>query len=297
MYKQNTTCYSNTNENKQLIIEELQSRYNDIQIKGSINLNTKNLIYFSVFGEEYVKLFNLCILSLIKTTNNFNFDILVITDDDTQKLLLNNKFNIKFLKTSKPNDGIEASMKKLLIYEFCDVKNYKNILFLDSDIIIINDINEILDASLNEKIEVTEGFISKNNLNDGTIDNSFFYGLNFDAQPSFGFNAGQFLFKNTEKNLLNFKNIEWLTSVWPGQFFYEQSFMNYYFNKFNLLSFNKLNKKISYPFILQGKNFIPPSEKRHKDSDIILHFAGTPSNGNLKNSYIEQYIKMHNLCL
>ena len=43
------------------------------------------------------------------------------------------------------------------------------------------------------------------------------------------FNAGQFVFKNCSHIQKHIKNTLWLSEVWPGIHFFEQSFMNSYF--------------------------------------------------------------------
>jgi len=43
------------------------------------------------------------------------------------------------------------------------------------------------------------------------------------------FNAGQYMFLNSSRMKGHFSNIRWLKNVWPDEYFYEQSFMNYYF--------------------------------------------------------------------
>jgi len=45
------------------------------------------------------------------------------------------------------------------------------------------------------------------------------------------FNAGQFLFQNTQSMKAHFQNIKWMIENWSGDYFFEQCFMNYYFCK------------------------------------------------------------------
>ena len=60
------------------------------------------------------------------------------------------------------------------------------------------------------------------------------------------FNAGQFMFKNTNVMEGHFAAVLWLSSVWPGVFFFEQSFMNFYFTLHEMVKKEVLNNWISW---------------------------------------------------
>lgn len=82
----------------------------------------KNLIYYTIyFNKGYIELLNQSIMSILKHSK-INFDLLLITDFDTQKLILQQPFvqNItpKFLITETPFDGVEASQSKTKIFNF-----------------------------------------------------------------------------------------------------------------------------------------------------------------------------------
>jgi hypothetical protein len=71
------------------------------------------------------------------------------------------------------------------------------------------------------------------------------------------FNAGQFLFKNTLKMKKHFENIIWLTKAWGGYYFYEQSFLNYYFNVKTKLTSNEILHPVTKLNNYRGDAFHP----------------------------------------
>ena len=101
------------------------------------------------------------------------------------------------------------------------------------------------------------------------------------------FNAGQFLFKNSTKMKAHFDNVNWFMQNWPGQYFFEQAFMNHYFcvNAFtDATKFDKFVKLIPAGIM----------EAPHKDC-TILHFIGPALDGAAKITHLENYLVTNNL--
>jgi len=126
-------------------------------------------------------------------------------------------------------------LKKLNIFDYEKISDYSKILFFDADILCIKDLNIIFDKELEpEKLYVCVTEIHRSPLlltpTHGIMyltdeDAEFIYD-NPDIVP---FNAGQFMFLNSSRMKEHFANVRWLKNVWPDTYFYEQSFMNYYF--------------------------------------------------------------------
>ena len=128
----------------------------------------------------------------------------------------------------------------------------------------------------------------------------------------------------------HFENVLWLSQAWPGQYFFEQSFMNFYF------TLNGLCQKIVLNHLLRFVNIGPvpninlnqPAEKispignwtikdnkriyRIKDpeaqkerismdllaqNDHIIHFIGLSLFGSSKKNFILNFLTKNNLCL
>lgn len=290
------SSYEDTNESKRLIFSELVKKANSIKKTKKIKTG-KNLVYYALFdkGIDYVKLLLRSILSLNKSTSLH--DILVITDEDTkQKIeasLQSSNKNIIYHVIDTPVDGIDASKAKTRIFDYKNIDDYENVLFLDADTFAIDSIDAIFQQELEYNTlytaynkNLTFEFHRKN-LYHGfkLMDNDTFEQVTKNNQMPF--NAGQFLFKNCLKMKEHFKNVNWFMEVWPGEYFFEQAFMNHYFCA-NLLT----EPKTLDAFI----KLIPAgSLAKPLDKELILHFIGPALNGKIKNEHIDRYIATYNL--
>ena len=288
--------YQDTDESKRLIFSELTKKANSIKKTKKIKTG-KNLVYYTLFdkGSDYVKLLLKSVLSLNKSTA-FQ-DILIITDESTKQkidegLQTTNK-NIIYNIINTPADGIDASKAKTKIFDYKNVDDYENILFLDADTIAIGSIDVIFQQELKYNTLYTA---YNKNLTFEFHRNNLYHGFKLMDNDTFDlvvknnqkpFNAGQFLFKNCAKMREHFKNVNWFMEVWPGEYFFEQAFMNHYFCT-NLLT----EPKTLDAFI----KLIPAgSLAKPLDNELILHFIGPALDGKMKNEHIDRYIATYNL--
>ena len=240
-----SSIYKNTQEDKDLIKIHLTNKVNDINALTDEKYGTKNLIYFN--DPTYVQVLDMCLKSIDNNTPTKNFDILIITDEATKILLSQlpvlSSFNVNYLLQDMVTDPVVASAQKLRITEFTELNDYKKILFLDADILLLGDINSFFEDDIEDNyldVVVVAGGnpVSTNHSLKFFDETELHYILDNRIRP---FNAGHFLFNNTKKMQEHFNVVYWLYLVWPGAYFYEQSFMNYYFNilikntKFNVL--------------------------------------------------------------
>lgn len=270
---------------------EKVSNIDECEIKG------ENLIYYCAFDFSYAKLLAMSIYSLFKT-NSQNFKILILTDLKTKDYIcnllgqhiLNKKIHFKLLNT--PSCGIEASKCKTRIYEYENINYYENILYLDCDIISIKNIDFIFDNLQNETL-----YVSNNNgllkidahkfnpyIGFRLIKDEIFQKIKLKNQRPF--NAGQFLFKNSSRMKKHFENINWFMKNWKSKYFFEQSFMNYYFCS-ALLTKNYLDELVFF------------AKKDCKDlplrKSIFIHFVGPALEGEEKLINIKNYYKKHKI--
>jgi len=312
----NNTPYKGTPEDKLKILEILDKKFEAAQkLDNQINDEGKNLLYYTVFGVEYAMLLELSLKSIINTKQNKIFDILLITDVYTLKILRTisclNEFVWDYHLVSQPIDGVEASICKLKIYEYSKLKEYSKILFLDADVISCGYFSDIFLHSTRGRFEAVRSPLERRNFSNfpnlirgATLSHSlsFFteknkeFILNNDHPV---FNAGHFYFENTEQMKEHFKNILWLLEVWPSAYFFEQSFMNQYFNLNKLTSYLILDKHICVTMHLfkEASTLAETIEKQHKDSHTLIHFAGSTTLGKIKYHFITRYCKEFNICL
>lgn len=242
MMKNIQSLFEDTDADKELIFDHIYDRADRVKKSENVVFYTgKNLIYFSIFTDDYfVQMLDICLDSIRKTTKLLNFDILFITDAPTstkiKKLESVRYFNCKYLLLDVPANGIEASFNKLQIIKFKELNNYDKVLYLDTDILCMKDLNELFDLPLVPgKLHVRANQSKHMPCHFALPTNGVMF-LNeraaqfiLDHNELVPFNAGQYIFKNCSHIQEHIKNVLWMAEVWPGMHFFEQSFMNTYF--------------------------------------------------------------------
>jgi len=254
----------------------------------------KNLIYFTVFGnKDYVKLLEMLVRTIGKQSYK-KFEILFITDSNTLKLIKKieelKKYQTYFHVVAGISNPVDASMQKLKIYEWLYVNKYKNILFLDADILVLGDLKQIFES----KKAKSNVFYSATHNKDTSLHKTVYHCLidytdaelkNFEKNKITAFNAGQFFFKNTSSMRKHFDTINNFISTWDGRYFFEQSFLNYYFNILNMSDTKTFDKQFQFVSINENQTNI----KFDKDA-VFAHFMGNATNGEGKlNFMIKHY--------
>ena len=286
---------SNTEENKLEVLKTVKERASNLGKAKNIKTG-KNLIYYTLFdsGTDYVELLARSIESLGVSNA---FDILVFTDESTKikisKYLENYNKEVKYKLVDTPKDGIEASKVKTRIYDYENINNYENILFLDADTICIGNIADVFSLKLSYGVLYTA---FNKNLKVELHKTSLFHGFKVITDEEYTlvvdknqvpFNAGQYLFKNSSKMKQHFENVNWFMANWPGEYFFEQAFLNHYFCINGLTDPNAFNKKVK---LIPAGNMEAPNSNQ-----IILHFIGPALNGKAKVAHIENYRLKNNI--
>lgn len=97
------------------------------------------------------------------------------------------------------------------------------------------------------------------------------------------FNAGTFGFLSTQDMKENFQNIRDMIATHTGPCFYEQSFLNVYFNT--------RNKTLRHVFTPDNYIFCPQTGKLYKDA-ILLHFADASQTATRKCQRMGNYLNL-----
>jgi hypothetical protein len=103
------------------------------------------------------------------------------------------------------------------------------------------------------------------------------------------FNAGQFLFRNSERMRKHFDNVNWFMRNWAGEYFFEQAFMCYYFCKAYLTDDGALNKYMS----IIATNGI--TEQELSEDTCLIHFIAPPLDAYTKLKFIDWFLDKSNL--
>lgn len=298
-FRQNLhTIYQNTTSDKNEIQRLLRIKYNESLMCDGVHKGNKNLIYYTAGGDkEYLKLLEKSVSSLWENSEKKFFEFLFICPESWQQDIESFKpigCVFKYHIVEDCADGVEISKNKTKIFDFSEINQYKKILYLDSDIIAVRNVDHIFVKNYSDKLFVACN-VRKVSFSSHSGD---YHGLKYFSDSEIQelknanqrpFNAGQFLFINSDAMKKHFENLNWLMSVWPGEYFFEQSFMNHYFCGFLLTENESLGKKVKILSTIDNDNFNP----KFDHDDILVHFIAPALNPTAKINYIEEYINAH----
>jgi tetratricopeptide (TPR) repeat protein len=179
--------------------------------KDSLQFNTivpksKNLLYMCVFNnKDYVELLKILLVSLKLFSRLDGIDILVLTSEHLCPLinnvseLIDTPISMKVCIFTELHECICA---RFTIFDYSHINQYEKILYIDTDIIVQNDIMKLFDINIEDKIYA---------LPEGTIEHEYHGGWFFDFENidknTTGMNSGILYFRNTETSRTIFKNI------------------------------------------------------------------------------------------
>ena len=258
----------------------------------SLDSKKRNLVYFTVgYSKEYIDLLKCCIFSIVFNCKDLsNVDFLLITDDKQSFDEVSKTFpdlNLNYLVFPKAKDGVEASMNKLKVFEYKNIFKYKKILFLDADIVLNNDVNQIFNLDIQD-----HKIYSLTHEGCGyEVHNSKYHNITRYTKEKINrltklkikpFNAGQFLMLSSVGMARHFTNIKYITDLWQKDYFFEQSFLNTYFNYNEAANTSLLEDYFSIYYIAQHK-----IESLKIDKSKNIHYAGDPCNGSTKLEFLK----------
>lgn len=241
----------------------------------------KNLVYFTLGGDpNYSQLFKKCFDTLQETCPTPSFDVVVMCDKQYTEHIGDRVTQI--LYTDNNRTGIDASMRKVEIMRWEHIRQYEKVLYLDSDIVVLGDLNALFEQTLEDDVlyVVPEGSPSSHmklvyGLQDYTKDEQEYLQKN-NICP---FNCGQFMFKPSDAMHKHFEDVIQSIKSWKRRFFYEQSFMNRHFNMKGKLDYNILPRYVR----LFPKNY---NDER---GFTIYHFTGCGTHFSRKLDLMESY--------
>ena len=258
-------------------------------VEKELIVSDNYLIYFSTFFDKgYLKLLKYFLVSLKLFSKLESIDLLILTSEDfiIEINQLAKELQLKiFIKTFNFNNMFEASAARLHIFEYENINHYNKILYLDTDIIIQDNIMKIFDCLKEDKLYA----VKENNIN--TIGNgAFFFDFNKFNLNTPAFNAGVLLFKNSQNIRRVFKDINNHIENFNKQdslkpHCLEQPFVVYHFITNNLCDIEVLIDKVYL-----ASNTFPPTKNT---SIIVSHFLWPI--GNYKNKLLR--MKEHMLKL
>ncbi len=244
----------------------------------------KDLVYYTVgFSRAYIRVLKLSIQSL--RVSGWQGDVAVICDASFLSQCQSEiGTNVQYLTFPDSKTPEEASINKLRIFELPSIRSYDRIFFLDSDIVVHMNMQTLFDRVTRSGIL----YVFTEN-NEHRCHSDILYGLkdyteeelaSFRANSVYVFNAGCFAFRMTDAMKTHFDAILTMISTHVGPFFYEQSFMNAYFNR---------NGQTDRTLLVTSNYVFPPIEGRPYRNNL-LHFAGDPGRGDQKYQRMRRYM-------
>jgi hypothetical protein len=236
----------------------------------------KILYYFTI---GFDKTFGPCLQLAIETLRRYskNSSIMVLLDEDMDVELPDDVIVYKCKNSRTPE---ESSMRKLDIFDYPIVHSFDRVLFIDSDIVTHCDINAIV-----KKIDTDQLYVYTEDFPDGH--NHIYFSLRnytrdqLESLKGVGvFNAGLFGFIPSDVMKKHFDGVRSLIRNHKGEFYYEQSFMNVYFN----LIPNSTNRTL-----FTDDNYQMGRVKDQSYEGKMIHFAGSGSGGAYKHGYMKTY--------
>ena len=238
-----------------------------------------NLVYFTVgFNPKYINILYLAIKSLRKRNS---VDVMVICDEALIEQCsdsLKEFQNINIVLCENSTDAPNSSMKKLQIFKY-DLSKYSKILFIDSDVLVGRKLDSFFDGITEDKLYVGEDkfvpginfhLMQYHSLLNYKYDDLVF----FEKNKIKVFNCGFFGVLNNSVMKEHFDNILEMVRTHTGEFYYEQSFMNVYFNLRNLAD-TKLINKTNYMlgFLNEEKILLKLVWLKPNFKNKVVHFA------------------------
>ena len=227
------------------------------------------LVYLTVgYNPEFAKLVDLCVTSILATNDKSIIDICVMCDDQYSKYIRHLPVKIHITQTN--TTPVISSMRKLEVFNIPLISNYKKVLFLDGDILVKKSLIPLFESAS----DINKLYVFEETDYENPHTSIYFSHLTYTPEELKilndnnikGFNCGQFLFTPTLQMQEIFSNIISKMNNFKGQFHYEQSFMNVFFN---------LNHTLTDRNMLQQHVQIYPEYNTTYPSKTIIHFTGT----------------------
>ena len=239
------------------------------------------LAYYTVgYQASYIKVMELSIRSL--RVYNPDIDIRIICDTQFRDEVSALFPYAQICKRPNSPTPETASMQKISIFQE-DLSGYDTVIFIDSDILVGIPISSLLDRVVDDNR--LYAYAESNNISDHS---HIYWSLNTYTAEDINFfktnyirifNAGLFSFRPSDAMREHFHNIQEMIRIHKGPFFYEQSFMNVYFNTRKLVDYS----------IWTPDNYIMHANTTSRPA-TILHFCGNPGNGKSKIDRMTNYI-------
>jgi len=171
-----------------------------------MNNHNNHLVYMAVFHKkDYLELLKILMVTIHFFSKTDTLDFLVLTTESFEDDIVNISnltgipISMKFFTFTTMYESLCA---RLFIFDYENIHMYEKILYIDTDIVVINDITKIFEIPIEDKLyALGEGGIQYESWGSQLFD------FNLVNADTLGMNSGILFFKNTNTIRTIFKNI------------------------------------------------------------------------------------------
>lgn len=228
----------------------------------------ENLIFICVFNQtQYIEMLFLLLESIYSFGKiNHKNKILIYTSTDFMKIIQKSDLNSDYIifHTNDSYTSLDSACKaRLDLFTIPCVKDFKRILYLDTDILVVKDINSVFNQIQEDKLyAVGEGNIADGR---GWWGYSLFQNEINNYSDKTAFSSGILLFNNSENMISLFNNIKKDIAARPNiTDFHDQPYIVYNAFKYDLIN----KRRLALTCAINDENI--------HTNKTILHFAGSP---------------------
>jgi lipopolysaccharide biosynthesis glycosyltransferase len=237
-----------------------------------------SLVYYTLgYNIKYLDLLELSIKSLKKF---YRGDVAVICDEQFVHETETKIPDIQIFPIENSKSPEASSINKLKIFNY-DIQKYSKLMFIDSDILIHTKLDKFFNSVTKDVLYVyseKEEIEMHNNLHWGFCNYTPEQIEHFRENSIKVFNAGFFMLNNSQSMREHFSNILEKIKNHRGYFYYEQSFMNAYFN---------MNNQTDRTAITNENYVMFPKEIEYEGK--LIHVCGDAGNATPKYEIMSHY--------
>ena len=267
----------------------LSVRISDMDcVKGVVVSQKKHLVYLCVFFNPiYIDLLGILMKTVAFYSKTDDIDFLILTSEDFKPLIDSLSALLEIpIKTKIFNfvTVFEAMCARLLIFDYEDIEKYEKVLYIDTDIIVQNDLNVLFDQDIGDRVY---------GVKEGVIGDEYFGGWFFDFSKydknAAAMNSGTLLFRPSSeiRRIFAEANAHIMRMRNAGETLplcIDQPFLNYHLRINDKCDVEYMNK-----YVLLYHNNPPPPPVAPTDV-IMCHFSWPYGNAKNKKERISKYV-------
>jgi hypothetical protein len=245
----------------------------------------KSLVYYTIGCKRgYIEMLDLSIQSLRKV---YSGAIGILCDESMLSECKEKIPDAIYWSVPDSETGQIASMNKLRVFDFIEVDDYDAVLYLDADILAVNPIDSYFEGITEDGMLYVYTESDKQDRH-----KELFWSLQTYTEEDYAFlrrnnilpfNAGAFGFRPTQVMKDQFQEVRDSIASHTGPYFYEQSFLNVYFNL--------RNKTVRTLFTPDTYIFFPQTGTPYKNARL-LHFADASQSATRKCNRMRDYLEL-----